>query len=357
MPSFQGLGILPGADNSFANRISGNGSVAAVYCFGPSIYHACRWTPETGVESLGTFPGGNSHSYSQGISADGTVLVGSVKIGMYKREAFQWTRDDGMVGLGWLSSGSSADYWYSFAYGVSANGSVIVGYSSSTPVDPQAFRWTQSGGMVGLGGLPGGYFSSEAFDVSDDGSVVVGYGGSPSGTQAFRWTQTDFMVGLGDLNGGNFHSEARAVSGDGSTVVGWGTSASGQEAFRWTAEEGMTGLGSLPGDGFSSKALGVSADGSIVVGTSNYKAFIWDVDNGMRDLLEILLNDCGLDLTGWTLNEAWDVSDDGLRIVGNGHHLGSQEAFLARLPEPATLSLLAAGLALLRRKRASEGKR
>ncbi len=63
----------------------------------------------------------------------------------------------------------------SFATGVSNVGSVAVGWSHSTE-GPQAFRWTPSSGITGLGDLPGGPFNSFADDVSSDGSVVVGTG-------------------------------------------------------------------------------------------------------------------------------------------------------------------------------------
>ena len=39
----------------------------------------------------------------------------------------------------------------------------------------------------GLGDLPGGSFYSTAYGVSADGSVVVGLSGSASGPEAFRW--------------------------------------------------------------------------------------------------------------------------------------------------------------------------
>jgi len=44
-----------------------------------------------------------------------------------------------------------------------------------------------------LGDLPGGEFYSEAHAVSADGSVVVGYSGSALGSEAFRWTREDGM--------------------------------------------------------------------------------------------------------------------------------------------------------------------
>ena len=40
----------------------------------------------------------------------------------------------------------------------------------------EAFRWTSGGGMVGLGDLPGGSSASFATGVSADGSVIVGMG-------------------------------------------------------------------------------------------------------------------------------------------------------------------------------------
>src|ERR1043166_4071537 len=118
----------------------------------------------------------------------------------------------------------------------------------------------------GLGDLSGGSFFSTAYGVSADGSVVVGLGNSGSGTEAFRWTSSGGMVGLGDLGGGSFFSQAFSGSADSSVVVGLGTSGSGYEAFRWTSGGGMAGLGFIPGATSYSIANGVSADGSVVVG-------------------------------------------------------------------------------------------
>jgi probable HAF family extracellular repeat protein len=57
--------------------------------------------------------------------------------------------------------------------------------------------------FTGLGDLPGGVFDSTAVlrdnVISNDGLVVVGRGYSASGTEAFRWTQGGGMVGLGEL--------------------------------------------------------------------------------------------------------------------------------------------------------------
>ena len=101
--------------------------------------------------------------------------------------------------------------------------------------------------FTALGDLPGGSIESYATGVSSDGSVVSGWSISASGNEAFRWTQTSGMVGLGDLPGGNFNSKASGITSDGSMIMGWSTSTSGKEAFRWTQTSGMVGLGDLQG--------------------------------------------------------------------------------------------------------------
>jgi probable HAF family extracellular repeat protein len=84
----------------------------------------------------------------------------------------------------------------SFANAVSADGSVVVG-GALNPIDIRgevayegyrAFRWTRAGGMQDLGTLPGGNWS-EAWGVSADGSVVVGGAyNAVEQLRAFRWT-------------------------------------------------------------------------------------------------------------------------------------------------------------------------
>jgi probable HAF family extracellular repeat protein len=277
---------------------------------------------------LGSLPDEDG-SFGLGVSADGSVAVGSSYFGSLKQqEAVRWTESGGMVGLDFLPGGSVI---VSLAEAASADGSVVVGRSSSAD-GTQAFRWTESG-MVGLDFLPGGtYSSSYAWGVSADGWVVVGESSSADtafGREAFRWTADEGMVGLDFLPGGtNPNSNAYGVSADGSVVVGDSSSADGLQAFRWTADEGMVGLGLLR------SAQAVSADGSVVVGFSAVAAALWTEADGVQ-LIRDLLEAQGIDLTGWHLDEARAVSADGRTIVGLAQNPdGNREGWVATLPLP-----------------------
>ncbi|MEZ6190144.1 MAG: hypothetical protein R3C45_02515 [Phycisphaerales bacterium] len=344
---FFGLDYLPGGSPPLrANGVSDDGTVV-VGISGTTAgnqLRAFRWSAGTGTTTLGLLPGGDT-SWGRDVSGDGSVVVGYVQ-GPSGPEVFRWTASDGMVSLGINGE----------ANGVSADGSAVVGNGQYTSGSGGgAFRWTASDGAVGLGYLPGGNYPSEAFAASADGSVVVGVSDTATGKEAFRWTESGGMVGLGLLPVDSMNTRAYGVSADGSVVVGesWDTAG---EGFMWTQAGGMVGLGKLPGD-HSSTAWAVSGNGLVVVGSSfSYAtgdaAVIWDQTNGIRLLSQVLVNDYGLDLTGWTLNYATDVSFDGQIIVGTGTYNGQTQSFVARLPEPASFALLAIGAPLLLRRRA-----
>lgn len=99
----------------------------------------------------------------------------------------------------------------------------------------------------------------------------------------------------------------------------------------------MEGLGELDGGEFQSWAYGVSADGEVVVGMGSSaegrEAFIWTENLGMQNLKEILESRYELDLSGWKLISAEDISVDGTVIVGYGiHPEGFTEGWRAVLP-------------------------
>jgi probable HAF family extracellular repeat protein len=266
----------------------------------PSLAQRLNW--------LGTL--GGYLSAATGVSADGSVVVGYAQNAAGQWSAFRWTASGGMQDLGTLGG------WESAAWGVSADGSVVVGWAYSVG-QHRAFRWTAARGRQALGTLPGGSWS-EAFGVSADGSVVVGKAYSAAGRmRAFRWTAARGMQDLGTPS--SDWVEAFGVSADGSVVVGRAANAAGQyRAFRWTEAGGMQDLGTLPG-GCCSSAYGVSADGSVVVGwarnaAGQYRAFRWTEAGGMQDLGTL----------GGSESAAYGVSADGSVVVGEAENAAGQ---------------------------------
>jgi probable HAF family extracellular repeat protein len=338
---FQGLGDLAGGDfNSSATAISADGSTVVGQSASASGTEAFRWTSRDGIVGLGDLAGGSFYSSATAVSADGAIIVGQSRGSSEEGydEAFRWTSSSGMVGF--LSDYN--DLFCSVAYAVSADGATVVG-----SLERFAFRWTSNGGWMSLPSGAHG-LGIHANGVSADGSIIVGGGWDQYAGEALLWTSSGDVVGLGHLANG-LYSSANAVSADGSTVVGWSetTGWPATEAFLWTSSDGMVGLGQLAGGeliGYST-ATSVSADGSIVVGNSTSargeEAFIWDDTNGMRSLEDVLIDDYGLDLTGWDLTSATGISADGQTIVGYGINPdGHTEAWIATVPIPGAIWLL-----------------
>ena len=127
--------------------ISGNGQVAIGYAFNdtvsstPSDARAFSYnTAGTGTYTdLGTIGGGFfSWSVARAVNNTGSVIVGQSSNASGKSEAFVY-QTGVMTGLGFLGTGDESD-----ATGVSADGTVIVGYSRITPggADRHAFVYT-----------------------------------------------------------------------------------------------------------------------------------------------------------------------------------------------------------------------
>jgi probable HAF family extracellular repeat protein len=323
--SLTGLGFLYSDTGgySMADGISRDGStVVGVAGVSPGEELAVRWTRGGGLQRLSS-PYGYSRAFAA--NQDGSVIVGRSDAPGEDTRPAVWT-DGGVTYLPPLN-----DAFWSVANGVSGDGSVVAGSVGSGP----AFRWTSAEGTIDLGVLHGGIWA-DGLGVSGDGSVIVGRGNTDEPGGAFRWTSGEGMVNIGVYPGAT-HSSAHAADNDGSVIVGWAGGAGVAHAFRWTSAGGMEDLGVLPLS-TSSHALGVNGDGSVVVGDLYlfvtepvYRAFFWNRQLGMVDL-NTYLPTLGIDLTGWTLENAVGVSADGLTITGNGLHNGRSEGWVVTLP-------------------------
>jgi probable HAF family extracellular repeat protein len=215
---------------SAAHDVSADGRVVVGLDVRNGRELAYRWTPESGIVALGDVPGGSERQWANGVSADGSVIVGYVNV-QSRDSAFRWTTQTGMVELPPRSGAPGARR-------VSAVGLTVVGTRTLPPpvgsIHPQheAFRWAESNGLIGLGGLTTQLrFETYAYDVSADGSVIVG-AEEPSADirehRAFYWSNgianlRDELIRLGAPNLDGWHlAEAWGVSADGLTIVGRG---------------------------------------------------------------------------------------------------------------------------------------
>jgi hypothetical protein len=255
-----------------------------------AAFHAYRY--DIGTKEfldLGAFGGPTGTSSGMGVNPDGSVVVGGSSLttaGASVYQAFRWTQALGLTNLG-----SIAPDGYSVAHGTSDDGTVVVGMTSvpgtTGPYNEyRAFRWILSNPATGAGTTTDlGPATTEAMAVSGDGSVIVGHG---AGARAFRWTQAGGVVDLGVLPG-HSHSMATAVSADGKVVVGISSpdfistafpnpgpyyDHTTARAFRWTQATGMRDLNTLlPPAGVDLTgvtllaALSVSRDGLTISGS------------------------------------------------------------------------------------------
>jgi probable HAF family extracellular repeat protein len=235
------IGPTPGGTSgtAYSFGLSDDGSVIVGRCFGGSTVGqvALRWTAATGPVALPHLSADRKYSSAYAISGDGATTVGTSRGDDGNDAPVRWIGAAGAAqSLGDLPGGGVGG----LANGVSPDGSVIVGASRSADSGTysEAFRWTAAGGMQALGLL--GRESSYATDVSADGSVIVGATTHFGDGWAFVWTESAGMLDLAAYladNGvdvGTWQFEvAHAVSNDGRTIVGVGRPSPGanEQAF------------------------------------------------------------------------------------------------------------------------------
>jgi probable HAF family extracellular repeat protein len=285
---FQVLGGLPGGIQAgIPESVSNNSVIVGAVSTPVSGGKEARWTELTGWEILSANDATGSRAFD--VSADGVVIVGRIGFGQ-GAEAFRWTQASGMESLGNLPNGGGN--YEREATAISADGNIIVGWAATNDIDPrtgvgvEAFRWTANTGMVGLGHFPG-EVRSYANDISANGSVIVGesyfdYYTTPN--KGFRWTQETGMVEIPRPNGfpTNYSFVPSAVSGNGSVILGrareWDPIRGDDlgDALIWDAVNGTRvleevlindhGLAHGLGGWTALEPTGVSADGRVIVG-------------------------------------------------------------------------------------------
>lgn len=298
--------------------LSADGSVAV----GVTNGVAWRWTVDGGLQPL--TPPSARFTFTAAVSADGsTVVSGLLNPDSGYAEAARWTADADWQFLGGLPEGGPIDSQLSTGWGVSGDGSVVVGLAWLPNGRAEAFQWTDADGMVGLiGGQPS--YSSRASKISADGSTIVGFYGS----QSYDRRPTRWVNGGGpDLFLGDVLGEATATTSDGSVIVGGAIPPDGsfRQAFSYSDADGWTSLGVLdPTDPFSQSFANRVSDGGAVVGWSGdplglgspMTGFVWTGDNGMVTASDYLAAN-GVNVpSNYVINTVTCISADGTVLGG-----------------------------------------
>ncbi len=279
---FTALGDLPtGGFHSEALGASNSGNVIVGYGtiddMGTDRTNGFQWMNNV-MLGIGDLPLGTNDSRVYSASADGSLLVGR-GYAFNGEVAFTW---DNNRTPRFQTLDGFQPFPYNFARDVSDDASVVVGYGIHLLTElSEAARWVAPSTTIqGLGDLPGGIAQSEAYGISADGRIIVGWGTSGIGKEAFLWQETDAggtvcLRGLDDLTGVT-STEAIHVSANGAVVVGAGKATGNvDEAFVWDPALGMRTLKDMltmeHGVTLSAStnleyARGVSDDGKVIVG-------------------------------------------------------------------------------------------
>ena len=345
--SLTDIGIAGGYGRSLGLGVNDLGQVAGVN-LPASAANPSRgfvWSAGTGMQMLSPLTGGND-SYGAAINNNG-IAVGSSNWS----KAALWAAGSSVAtqlpGLGGDNS---------YAFDIN-NANAVTGYARAATGGYQATLWSPSGGGYAPTslGFVSGRDQSYGLGINASGQVV-GWGATnqPTDARAFVWTDGTGISALPFLTGGSV-SEGYGIN-DSGVSAGWSGSTAGNRAVLWgNAASGYapTDLGVLAGDA-SSRAWALNNAGVVVgrsTGTGGDRAFVWaDGATGMVDLNTVLVNG-----TGWVVNTAFDVNNNGW-IVGWGTFNGETHALLLTpVPAPGGGLLFAAGLLLLgaaRRRRA-----
>jgi probable HAF family extracellular repeat protein len=307
--------------------ISGDGAIV-VGQGGGGFY----WTADTGTVRIG----GTSVA---GISFDGSTIVGTAPDELGRDNAAIWQGGTDWSVLGsFTPDAAPCDRLLSSSWGVSGDGTVVVGLGWNGCAYAHGFRWDADLGLSDLGSLVDGR-ASRANAVSADGQVIIGWSDQASGFRqgaawangSWRWFESEYgAVG-----------EALAVNSDGSIIVGYACGPFNQHAWTWTSEAGVQCVAGTLSNPVVTFMFAVNGDGSVIGGAEqpdispgSRAAVLWF--SGEPVSLKQYLLDRGVsEVAAWDLKSVSAVSSDGTVIAGWGFDPQFRvRGFVVALPRP-----------------------
>lgn len=301
MPRFKALPIICSEQPTSWSGLSPDGGFVVGTACEPTrgLLRAMTWSP-AGLSGLPGTDFGLIHVTASSFGAN--VIVGD---GGPDAAPFRWETG----GVRFLLEGQQG-----LATAVTPEGSVVVGTLLAQNGHFHAFRWSEATGTVDLGALAEPGADDYGVSVSADGSIVLG---QTEASGAFVWTARDGFEAIGGSAG-----KALDISADGTTVVGafaGETPLAG--GFVWNHDEIEL---------FADVPSAVNGDGSLIVGGST-AAVGWSAGGAPFAFADVLAA-AGVDLTGWELTRASDVSSDGRVVMGDGLLKGQARQWIAWLP-------------------------
>lgn len=316
--------VFETTDYAFMTDVSNNGVAVGNVMYTSHI----MWTEQGGTSAIGVPASGDEIGGNTSISADGRYIAAT----MTNPETMsdEMARYDVTTGA-WTYTGAIAPGMEVTSWGMSIDGSIIVGLGFVNGMEAHAVKWTEGGLLEDLGST-NPETSSRANGVNNDGSIVVGWQDDDLDRNGAYWNKGE-QVYLRDSSGAHV-GEIEAVSGNGKTMIGhtfgW--------PYIWTEEEGYT---EFPPDDVMAEggASAVTEDGQTVVGY--YRpwgqgafagtGFIWTKAEGMKDL-NSYVESLGLDNNGMVFSLPLGISPNGKYIVGIGMKANDVKGFVIKLP-------------------------
>ena len=262
------------------------------------------------------------------ISNNGLYVCGN----NYPSPGFLWSESAGRVNIG---------TGYTEAFGVSDNGIVAGTYLDSTLLDPNG-KPTRRAGFFDhniwnpLPGYPSyppldSMSFTHAYGISGDGTMIVGMQWVPGyRAEAVYWDSQREIHLLGRTGGGSSRANDVALNDTGFVIVGWDgeQNGPGRRAFYWDpAPHFMGGYDPTYPDG---QCEGLNSDGSKIVGGSVGAPFVWTQASGMKWITTDYLN---------YASYAKDISDNDIVVGYVSLGVGNPQAFIKR-PEWTDIMLL-----------------
>ncbi|SUB62849.1 SSP-5 [Plesiomonas shigelloides] len=341
LENFDKDGIVDLGGNPYSDMLalSSSGNIAVGFIATPANNNqAGAWTVSHGLIALPIpFSQTEGMSNAQGVSSDGRYIVGYVMPeNSSLMQGVLWTDASKLTYLTPLAAGT--DY---YANGISADGSIIVGTASDKNNNEHAVYWDRVANTIhDLGSFSHSSSQySNAIAANRDGSVIVGSSTNFAGvTQGFRWTTQAGMVELQSLGG---TSQATGVSDTG-RIIGYSTNAKNEGRAVYWDKNKIRDLGTLRADNSgSSSALAISATGKVIVGAADddiqRTGFIWKEDAGMYSVNE-WLKYAHVQANSMSVKSVNAISADSETIAGqltNGH---GYVAHLIELKDPADVN-------------------